>query len=108
MNIYYIIHIILFLLLLLILFMPLKIQKYGLFIIPLIVSFLWIIFNDCPLNGLHKKEVENKYFLQSLLKLFNIDITKKLSRHIMTFIFILIPTLYCIRITYFKKFYKKI
>ena len=108
MNIFYIIHIILFLFLIAIIFLPCNIQKYGLFLIPFFVSLSWLIFNGCPINLLHKEKVQDKNFVQSILELVNIKISRNYSIYIMTFILILLPTIYAIRITYFNKNFKKI
>ena len=71
MNIFYIIHIILFLLLLSFIFFPLYILKYGLYTIPLIISLTWLIFDGCPIDKFHRNDTPNNIiYAEQILEIF--------------------------------------
>ena len=104
MNIFYVIHCIGFILLLLLPFFPLNlIKKTYIYFLPMLISFLWIIFKGCPINQLHKDETPDNSFLKNILAKYNIIISDKLSARIMVFIFISIPTLILFRLYHFNK-----
>ena len=80
----------------LIMFLPLKIIKYGLYFIPCIIAFLLIVFDGCLLNILEKKLYN--YKLDNQTNKIKIKYKKKKSIYISSFIKILIPTIILFRI----------
>lgn len=83
-NIFYYIHIILVICTILTVFTPLYILKY-LFVLPFIIYCIWIIFDDCPMNRLHRSKNNKKdnFFIYDVLKIFNKDL-KEQRAHIIT------------------------
>ena len=75
--------------------------KYKLFLYPVLISFYWLIFNDCHISKLHK--TKNGYLDDLIYDLFKIKITKKRLRYLVNFINCLIPTIIIIRILIYKK-----
>lgn len=75
--------------------------KYKLFLYPVLISFYWLIFQDCHLSKLHK--TKNLYLEDLLYDLFKIKIRRKRLAFLVNFINCLIPTIIIIRILMYKK-----
>ena len=105
MSLAYYLHMIIPIYIILMPFLPVKILK-KIFYLPIILPLMWIIFGECPLNKLHKKQVENKDFIQSILSNLYPKISKRLSNNITTFILLLSVVLSALKIMIYYKIYK--
>ena len=86
-DILFVTHLLLQFIVLSIPFWSLTYLKYGVYI-PLIISFLWLIFNGCPMTKM--QSIGSNSFTYENMKLIFPDITKEYVDHILVFIFIFI------------------
>jgi hypothetical protein len=69
-------------------FWPVEYLQYGVYI-PLILSFVWIVFNGCPVTKQHK-DLSSESFTKEIYKNVIPNITQKDVHHINTFALLLI------------------
>lgn len=87
-------------------FLPLNfLIKYKLFLFPILISLYWFIFNGCHISKMHKNR--NGYLEDLIYDILKIKISKQKTRHLITLITCLIPTLILIRILLYKKYFCK-
>lgn len=91
MDILLILHIILFFIFVSIPFWPLYILRFGVYI-PLIISFIWLLFDGCPLTKMHA-DIDDDGFTRQLYSYIISDISKKQVNHINTFALIAITVI---------------
>ena len=107
MNIYYFIHILILLYIILLPLTPIKYLKY-IFITPVIIPLIWVIFKKCPLSDLHKddtKKYDNKFFYSITKRIFpNINVEE--SYNIATLILLLSVIISSLRIMIYYNIYK--
>ena len=95
MKIVYYIHLLVVIFIASIPFLPLKIVNAGIYLVPVILILLYIIFDGCILNKLEKRSDD---FFKNLLMIFFPNITTKLSNSLYTLSLVLIPTIIIFRI----------
>ena len=72
--------------------LPIKIlKKTYLYLIPLIISFLWLFFDGCPITNFTSKKNNASFIKDNLSKIFP-NIKVRTVTHLNSFIFILILT----------------
>jgi uncharacterized membrane protein YkvI len=87
-DLLYLIHLLMTLTLFTIPFWPHCYLKYGVYI-PLIISFIWIVCNGCPLTKI-QTNLNSDNFTKEILTLFFPNITTKYTEHVNTFVLILV------------------
>lgn len=98
-NIFFYLHVIITILVISIAFLPLKLVKQGLFLIPCLLTIIWLTYNKCPINQLHQNVETKKYhFFQECLIPYFPNITIKKCHQIATFLTSFIPTFIIIRL----------
>jgi hypothetical protein len=97
-DILYVFHVFLSIVLLTIPFWPLEYLSYGVYV-PFIISFIWIVFDGCPLTKI-QSNLSSENFTQDLLKMYFPEITKQYTEHLNTFILIAITTIGFNRLLY--------
>jgi len=102
-NIFYHIHLLLVIFVILTPLAPLYLLKY-LFILPLLIYTIWVIFNNCPINILHRSDKNSKdenFFVHDVLKTYiNKDITRDRSHIISAFVSVGLVTISAFRFLY--------
>ena len=99
------IHYFILIFIILIPFSPIQILKY-IFIFPLFLPLLWLIFGDCPLNLFNKNYNKNNKFQYQLLKKIFPTISNDTANSLITFGLLLIVIISSIRIIHFYKGYQ--
>ncbi len=100
-NFFFYLHFIFTIFVISISFLPIKIIKYGFFLIPLLLTILWL-FYKCPLNKLHQNPSQKNYhFIKECLLPICPTLTVKTCHKIATFLTCLIPTIIVTRLLYF-------
>ena len=98
---FYYLHVIFCFLVIAISFLPIKLLKTGLFLVPLLLTLLWLTYNKCPMNQLHQIDNGKKYhFFQECLSPFFPTITIRKCHQLATFITCFIPTFIVFRLLY--------
>lgn len=104
---FYYLHIIFSIFVISLAFWPIKLLKKGLFLIPCLLTFLWLTYNKCPMNQLHHPEQEREktkyHFFQKILSPVFPNITIKKCHQLATFLTSFIPTCILFRIFYLDK-----
>ena len=99
-NIYFYLHVIFSLFVISLAFWPLKLLKQGLFLIPCLLTILWLTYNKCPINQLHQPSKQKYHFFQECLEPIFPDLTIKKCHQIATFLTSFIPTCILFRLFY--------
>lgn len=98
MSIIYILHIIVQLFIISLPFFPLNILKKGLYILPLLITFQWLMFDGCILTLVHKKNKNEPDFMHGILKkIINNNITKQQAENFNSLLLVLIVTIIAYR-----------
>lgn len=97
MKLFLYIHHLITLLFILIPFLPLIfIIRYKIYLIPILLTIYWLIFETCQLSKLHKNKIG--YTEDLVYNLFNVKITKRGRFNIIAFCVCLVPTIILIRL----------
>lgn len=72
-------------------FLPMNWIQSGLFILPSIVTFQWILFGRCVISK-YDAATQDQNFTQKLLSYINIHVTKKTSSNLTAFGLTVVPT----------------
>lgn len=101
MSLIYILHIIIQIFIISIPFFPLYILKKGLYLLPLLITFQWLLLDGCILTLADKKNNKNKNepdFMHGILKkLINNKISKQQAENFNSFLLVLILTIIAYR-----------
>ena len=100
-NLFYYFHLLLVICVIFTVFTPLYLLKY-LFIIPFLIYCIWMIFDDCPINRLHRNTNNKKdnFFIYDVLKNFNKDLKEQRAHIITGFVSVALVTISAFRFLY--------
>ena len=85
-------HVLVFVLIFTVSFLPLAVLKYGLFLVPFIVSTTWIVYDGCVLNP-RNADGKRQHDIQAVLAYIGWDIPRQKIGYLVGSGMVMLPTI---------------